>query len=216
VEKDKAPPPWRRNHLALAGLLTGNLAVFALVARGNALLLGFAEHWTEVLRVLVPAGAAGLIASLLNSQLSADAKAHIVFMRRNPLPGMRAFSHFAQCDPRIDFAALARRFGPFPSAPREQNALWYRLFRSVEDTPRVREAHEQYLLWRDCTALVLLLAAVLLPLAAVLSQNAVIVGALLLLFAAEFLLASQAARVNGERFVCDVLALKSSEAEPAA
>src|ERR1700757_3287650 len=54
---------------------------------------------------LLPVGVALIVATVLNGLLSADAKARVVFLRwRHALPGHRAFSVHAACDPRIDVA----------------------------------------------------------------------------------------------------------------
>jgi hypothetical protein len=129
----------------------------------------------------------------------------------DPLPGARAFSVYAKSDSRIDIAALAQRFGPFPSAPREQNALWYKLYRSIESEVQVRDANQQFLLWRDCAAVVLLLAVTLVPVIAILTRHILPAVMLLTLLGLQFGLAVRAARVNGERLVTNVLALKGAE-----
>jgi hypothetical protein len=85
--------------------------------------------------------------------------------------------------------------------------LWYRLYRSVADEPAVSEAQQQFLLWRDYTTMVVLLALILVPAAVVFSHEAVPTLTLLAFFALQFGLAMQAARMHAERFVCSVLAL---------
>jgi hypothetical protein len=193
-------------------VLIGNLAAFAGVLRGANFLAGIRQRPGDAIGDIVPAGAALLVASVLNSQLSPTAKARIVFMRwSNPLPGARAFSVHAKNDPRIDVVSLTTKFGPLPTGPKEQNALWYKLYRSVEDEVQVRDANQQFLLWRDCASLVLLLSLTLIPIAGVLTRQFVPVLGLSALFALQFALTVQAARVNGERLVSNVLAVKGAE-----
>jgi hypothetical protein len=204
----------RQNRRLLAGILLGNLAAFLGVVQGKDLLTGLRAVPTEVVRDLLPAGVALLVVGVLNSQLSPMAKARIVFMKwHNPLPGARAFSLYAKRDDRIDVAALIHRFGPLPSIPKEENSLWYKLYRSVENEVQVRESHQQFLIWRDGATIVLLLSAVLVPAAIVLTRQITGAVGLLALFGLQFGLMVQAARVNAERLVSNVLALKSAEEE---
>jgi len=86
------------------------------------------------------------LTGVLNAQLSAEAKARIVFLRwRDPLPGSEAFTKHALSDPRIDMAALKATLGPLPVAPREQNALWYKLYKTVGSEPAVSQVHRAFL-----------------------------------------------------------------------
>lgn len=161
---------------------------------------------------LLPFGALAVLAGVLNSQLSPNAKARVVFMRwTNPLPGSRAFSHYARSDQRIDVSALARKVGPVPQRPQDQNALWYRLYRSVREEPAVREAHQHFLLWRDYATMIVLLTLLFVPATAVLTQSVRPPLLLLTVLALQFGLTTQAARVHAERLVCNVLAIKASQ-----
>lgn len=200
----------RQNRASLAGILIGNFAAFVAVLGVAG--FGIRMQPSDWIRDILPAGVATLVVSLLNSQLSPTAKARIVYARwSNPLPGARAFSRYAQSDARVDIAALTRKFGPFPTGPREQNALWYKMYRSVEDKVEVRDANQQFLLWRDCTTLLVLLFVTLVPIAAILTRRLIPVAGLAAFQALQFGLAMQAARVNGERLVSNVLALKGAE-----
>ena len=63
-----------------------------------------------------------------------DAKARIVFLRwQNPLPGSCAFTRYAAADPRINLVGvLEQAHGPLPTDLGQQNALWYKLYKSAE------------------------------------------------------------------------------------
>ena len=104
---------------------------------------------------LVPVGVALIVATVLTGLLSADAKARLVFLRwRHALPGHRAFSEHAARDPRIDVAALEKIHGSaLPLDPVEQNRAWYRIYKSMENDPAVRQVHQDFLLLRDYTGL---------------------------------------------------------------
>jgi len=70
---------------------------------------------------LLPVGLATVVTTIANGLLSADTKARLVFLRwHHALPGNRAFSRYAQRDPRIDQARLAQLIGirslPTPEA----------------------------------------------------------------------------------------------------
>jgi len=107
---------------------------------------------------LVPFGLAVAVATVLNGLLPAAAKARLVFLRwRNTLPGNRAFTRYITADPRIDPGAVQRAIGgPLPIDPVEQNRVWYRLYKAVENDPAISQVHRDFLLTRDYTALAVL------------------------------------------------------------
>lgn len=200
-----------QNNLLLAAMLVCNFIVFAVLTRGPVILEGIRARSLEEVLELLPASVVFLVVSLLTHQLSPDTKARIVFLRwLNPLPGTRAFSSYASQDSRVDVAKLDQQFGPLPTTPREQNVLWYRLYRTVEGELSVRDAHRQYLLWRDFAVITVLLALGMVPMAAYLTRKSLAVFEVLALLAIQFLFSVRAARVNGVRLVTNVLALASS------
>lgn len=159
---------------------------------------------------LLPIGVALIVATVLNGLLSADAKARVVFLRwYHALPGHRAFSEHAVRDPRIDVAALKKiHGGPLPTDPVEQNRTWYRMYKSIENDPAVRQAHRDYLFMRDYAGLgavfVVFYGAV-----GMFTIPSMRVGLMyLLVLAAQFALVRQAASNYGTRFVTTVLARK--------
>ena len=167
---------------------------------------------------LLPVGVALIIATVLNGLLSADAKARMVFLRwRHALPGHRAFSEHAARDPRIDVVALKKiHGGPFPADPVEQNRTWYRMYKSIENDPAVRQAHRDYLFMRDyvglCAVFIAFYGGV-----GMFTIPSMRVGLMyLLVLAAQFALVRQAASNYGTRFVTTVLARKTANLAPAA
>ena len=99
------------------------------VVQANAIkVTGLPAVFTDAQNVL-PVGVALIVGTVLNGLLSADAKAHVVFLRwHHALPGHRAFSEHALGDPRIDVAALEKiHGGPLPTESVEQNRTWYRM-----------------------------------------------------------------------------------------
>ena len=149
-----------------------------------------------------------MIVLLLTSLVSADAKAVLVYWRlADTLPGHRAFSIYAVKDPRIDLDALRKNVGAFPDAAKDQNTMWFKLYKKVDSDVTVAQAHRHYLLFRDLATLSLLLA----PISAILLHT---VGASLtsssiavLVLIGQYIATAVAARHNGVRFVTNVLAL---------
>jgi hypothetical protein len=197
------------NKLALYSLMAANLALFYAGVQKDAIMTGdwieLARHFGEVL----PAGLGVALMGIINAQFSPEAKSRIVFMRwRNSLPGCEAFTRHAKADARLDIAALERACGSLPTDPRQQNALWYRLYKSVESEPAVMQIHRAFLFARDYTCLALLMTVVLgvagflqIP-----SKRTALIFVVVLLL--QFVFAGQAARNNGRRFVTTVLAIK--------
>lgn len=159
---------------------------------------------------LLAAGVAPVVVLLLTSLLSADAKAVIVFWRaKETLPGHRAFSVYAPSDSRINIDALRKNVGSFPDDPREQNTLWFKLYKKVESEVTVAQAHRHYLLFRDLAAMSLLLAPIAtlaLYLGGAASPATSIAFALL---CTQYAATALAGRNNGIRFVTNVLTLHS-------
>jgi hypothetical protein len=201
-----------QNKLALATVLMLNLAVYLAAVRSRPISVG---AWTEVLEnptALLPATVGILLSGLLSGQIPAEAKARLVFWRwKDPLPGSRAFTLYVRADPRIDVERLQGKVGDFPVSPNEQNALWYRLYRTVADHPAVTQAHREFLFFRDYATLSFLALAIL-GVAGMLQIPSLSLAALYLAaLLAQFLLSARAAKVHGIRFVGTVLALKSAE-----
>jgi hypothetical protein len=201
-----------RNRWPLLATLIGNVAVFYVASMTNQLTLKGVPELIEAWRALVPAGLSFLFTSVANELLGTDTKARIVFWRwKDPLPGNRAFSHYAKIDPRIDLRRLKEKFGPLPTKPKDQNALWYRLYKSVEHQGAVLQVHRNYLFTRDYAATALLLSATL-GIASFWTIASVRISlAYLGLLMLQYLLARLAARNHGVRFVTTVLAIAAAE-----
>lgn len=163
------------------------------------------------LTVLLP-----IPALILSSLLSADQKAVLVFWRlKNPLPGARAFSVYAQADHRIDLEKLKTQVGDFPVGAREQNAKWYGLYRQVASDASVADSHKNYLLFRDIAAMSLLLVPAL-PVAMYIigvDKTRILISATW--FLSQYLVSAWAARTTGIRFVQNVLAVHAIPGESA-
>jgi hypothetical protein len=134
----------------------------------------------------------------------------LVFWRwRDVLPSHRAFSRHAERDSRIDLTALRKNVGELPSAPRDQSAHWYRLYKAVETEISVASAHRHFLLFRDLASLSLVLLCVV-PVTSWFIEPRITIPAAAL-FGVQYLLSAIAARHNGTRMVTNVLALHSTK-----
>jgi hypothetical protein len=196
-------------------VLVFNFVLYSILAQGASLVAAIQGAGMRDLKQLIPAGAAALLAGILTAQLSPNAKARIAFFRwSHPLPGSRAFSKLMKSDPRIDVRAIEMQFFPLPTEPNEQNALWYKLYRSIASEPSVLDAHANFLFCRDYAVVMLLLLILIWigPLAAGTSVSAT--GWFCLVAAAQMIVAMRAAKTRGERLVCNVLAIKSAEIAP--
>jgi hypothetical protein len=165
---------------------------------------------------LLPVGVALIVATVLNGLLSADAKARLVFLRwRHALPAHRAFTEHAARDPRIDIAAVEKIHGAaLPVDPVEQNRAWYRIYKSVENDPAVRQVHRDFLLLRDYTGLCAVFI-VLYGAAGMFAIRSMKVGLFYLgLLVLQFILVRQAASNYGTRMVTTVLARRAGKEAP--
>jgi hypothetical protein len=201
----------KSNNLALVSVIVANVVVYYAVVQGGAIR---AQEWTVLAHQIdkaLPAALGLALVGIINGLLSAETKSRIVFLRWNhPLPGCQAFTRFAKADARIDVAALQRKYGPLPVDPREQNTLWYSMYKSVETEPAVNQVHRAFLFARDYTGLALMMLVALGTAGYVqipsMTAASMYVAALLI----QFILAGQAARNHGRRFVTTVLAIKGA------
>lgn len=145
---------------------------------------------------------------------SAETKATLVYWRRrDALPGHHAFSRYAAEDSRIDLERLRKAFkGAFLKAPAEQNATWYKLYKSVRNDVMVLDANRVFLLLRDYASLSALFVVIFGLGGFVLMGSKLVaaeyVGALVL----QYLIVRTAAANAGVRLVTNVLALKTASA----
>ncbi|AEI14111.1 hypothetical protein Flexsi_0423 [Flexistipes sinusarabici DSM 4947] len=151
-----------------------------------------------------------ILTLVLSGIFSATTKARLVYWRYNyPLPGSEAFSVHMAKDHRIDPDALATKWGPLPSDPKDQNRLWYKIYKIVENDIRVMDSHRDWLLSRDLAAYSVIFLLVFVP-SVVGSGKAwkttLIYIAIMIL---QYLIILVAARIYGKRFVCNVLSIDS-------
>ena len=143
-------------------IIAANSLFFYGVIQTNAIELNGVRALFTGPHSLTPVGIAVVIATVLNWVLGPDAKARIVFLRWHyPLPGHRAFSKYGKSDTRVDLPSLATIIGTaLPTDPREQNRVWYRMYKTVENFPKILQLHRDFLLLRDYTGLSVLFVLV--------------------------------------------------------
>lgn len=96
-----------------------------------------------------------------------------------------------------------------PSGPEQENQIWYRWLKDTENLPAVEHSHRDFLLLRDYTALsALLLIGFGLASWFIVESVARLLYSLALL--AQFVIVRHAAATVGARFVCTVMAHKTS------
>ena len=199
------------NAPGLVAAVTLNLFWFIAFQEGS---IASAESWPSIQQVLaraVLAGIAVVLIFVINGLIPANAKARIVFLRwDNPLPGSEAFSRYLFTDPRISIDNIEREYGELPTSAREQNALWYRMYRGIASEPSVAHAHRAYLFTRDYAAIALMLFVVLGFLAIVRFPDSSSILIYLGTMTIQLVIVILAARNYGERFVTTVLAITSA------
>lgn len=197
---------YRRN---LQGFVALNALIFFVLFSGEdmitAIQLGQFEGLISLkalLGLVLP-----LVTLVLDGIVSADAKAILVYWRlRDPLPGSQAFTKHGPADPRVDMESLERVYGSFPAPANEQNQLWYRIFKAVEDQPSISQAHRTSLLTRDLANLSFALAPLGAILGAALRVGMLPWALLVAVLAVQYLVLRKVAVNSGRRFVTTVLA----------
>jgi hypothetical protein len=201
-----------KNALYLWTFIGANIAVFFAAIIGAKLDYASVDHfWQRV------SAKDGLIAAcmpwvtiILNGVLGDMAKARLVFWRwKNPLPGCRSFTVLMHTDPRIDVSNLKAKHGSLPRSPKDQNILWFQMYKKHADSLTVSEGHRLYLLTRDMASISAVFVGAFS--ACVLSSSIPHEMAFLYCLAllAQYLILSASARNYGNRFVLNVLTEES-------
>ena len=125
---------------------------------------------------------------------------------RHPLPGARAFSKFGPADPRVDMAALDRSYGPLPTDPGEQGALFYKIYSANTGHIGVLDAHKSYLAARDIGTINLLMFILLPAFAYWATGDLIRIGIYATVLLLSYGLMALAAQVYGTRLVENALA----------
>jgi hypothetical protein len=151
-----------------------------------------------------------LLLFVLNGIVSSDIKAVLSFWRfKNPLPACRAFSFYADKDDRIDKNFLTSKFGQLPSLHKEQNSLWYKIYKKHQENPVVKKSHKDFLLARDIASVAFLFFIVGGVSILFLTAEAVKWIYIIYLFI-QFIIFAIVAQNHGKRFVCNALAIETS------
>jgi hypothetical protein len=206
-----AAPLKEKNMRRLAVVMVANFVAYTVLVLGQALITNDWYATAKAIIDLLPAGLGLVLMSVANALVDPMTKARLVFWRwAQPLPGSRAFTVHIKKDPRINVSALRAKLGDFPKSEKEQNGVWYKLYKSVESEPAVEHAHKEYLFTRDWTSLAAMMVILLGALAfwqAPLMTAAIYFAGLVL----QYLLVRLAAANYGQRFVTTVLATKSAK-----
>jgi hypothetical protein len=198
--------------MQLFGTLAANLALYYALVKGLSLSEFKMETATAHLAAILPGGLAAALCGILNSQLTYLQKARIVFFRwRDPLPGCRAFSHYAARDPRIDMKTVRAKWSPLPRSPQQQNALWYRIYQQEQGTEAVGHLNKHWLFARDYASMCVLLFIVLGVLGILQMPSALSWSVFTGIVFAQFFFARRSAVNYAERFVTTVIAQAASK-----
>ena len=199
-----------KTRIYLIAFVAIHIAIFAVLLGGDHLPQRL--DWNSLLQPMTLSGLGlFLLVFVLDGILPASVKDTIVFWKTsNPLPGTRAFSELMEKDARIDVSVLRSRYGELPREPRDQNILWYRIYKALEDRPSVLNTHHDFLLARDLTILSAIFAALLPAPFLFVSGNVSLYGGYFLALATQYLILRIVGVVNGERFVTTVLAEESA------
>lgn len=152
-----------------------------------------------------------LILFILNGIISSDLKASLIFWKwNNPLPACRAFSHYADKDDRIDKNYLIKKYTTLPTNAKDQNSLWYKIYKTHQENPIVKKSHKDFLLARDIgsiSVLLLIFCGITMLFVNTKNYKWLYFGFLLV----QYLIFTIIAQNHGKRFVCNTLAIETSK-----
>ena len=195
---------WTLNVAVFSGVVAGVLDV----RDGEALRALFSEVAVDP-GVGWPYGGLLTVVSIFNGAVPRLVKERLVFWPA-PRPGSRAFNHFMLKDSTINRKALQQHFGPLPSDPNEQNALWAGWLNEFEDDARVRPTYGLYLFARDWTTVAMATLVLASPIALWLAEDAERAFWYAAILLGQCAFARWVARVQGEQLVMSVLSCKGS------
>lgn len=147
-----------------------------------------------------------VLSLILNYFLPSEWKNRLIYLRwQNPLPGCRAFTKLAKKDNRISYEDLVAQYGELPENPKDQNILWYKIYKKKQADEVVRDSHGRWLLFRDMFAITFI---ILVPSAVFTFWYSGIEKGILfaLTYCILVLVLWICARNTGNRFACNVLA----------
>lgn len=201
----------QKNNAALWLFLILNLGIFAFLFFTETLL-----RLPESYKSLTTIRSLGILLApfvlfVLNGLITSNQKAILVFWKlKNNLPGYRAFTKYAIEDGRINIKKLAAVYGQLPKIQRDQNLLWYKIYRNNKDEIVVQKSHKDFLLAADLASLTFLFLVVLAIPAVLISDDSFRWLYLIIIFV-EYLLMVRLAQTYGVEFVKNVLAIESSK-----
>ena len=151
-----------------------------------------------------------LLLFVLNGVVSSEIKAILCFWRyKNPLPACRAFSYYADKDDRIDKNYLTKKYIQFPLLPKEQNSVWYKIYKKHQENPVIMKSHKDFLLARDITSIAFLFFLFGSVSILFLTTDKLRWMYIIYLFI-QFIIFAVVAQNHGKRFVCNTLAIETS------
>lgn len=184
-----------------------NIALLiAIISSKTGILSEFNSVYFEINEASIITVVSPLFIFVALNMINPDLKAIIVFWKvKNPLPGSYVFSSLIDKDKRIDTQELKSKIGEFPIISDDQNALWYRLYRTVSTSLYVEPSHKKFLLGRELVVLsaeiLFVFPLVYLKLAA--DNHHIYLYIFILIF--QYLILCIATQNIGKRFACNVL-----------
>lgn len=202
-----------QNRLKIWLIIAVNSLFLCIVVQSNAIETASLGLMLKNSSNLLPVGLAFIISTVLNGLLSADVKARLVFLRwKNVLPGHRAFTKYGKTDPRVDLFKIEELYGSsLPTDPNEQNKVWYKFYKTVENKPSVLQVHGDFLLMRDYAGLAVLFIVFYGAAGFYAIPSSRIGFCYLILLIFQYIIVRQAALTYGVRMVTNVLAEKSAD-----
>lgn len=194
-------------------ILAFNSLFLYAVIQGNAIRLDGIRSALMNVDNFLSLALALVVTTVANGILTEEGKARVVFLRwRFALPGHRAFSKYAYSSPLVDVASLKKRLGNrWPTSPADQNLEWFKLYKTVEDKPAVRQVHRDFLLLRDYSGMAVLFILIYGSIGAYAIPSRRVAFFYLAALVVQFLVVRYAASNYGIGFVKTVLATVSSE-----
>lgn len=200
-----------QNLKVIAIFLLFNLAMFLGFLKSGEVFSGDFSFLYNDISKTIPLVITVFFVAVFNHALSPLMKFRIVFFRwNNPMPGSKAFSKYLYEDNRIDVNSLKERYPELPKLPVEQNSLWYKWLKSVENHELINGIHKSFLLFRDTSTIALMLLLILPIIALYYGVETNHLNIYIAFMTLQLLFIIVAARDRGIRLVTSVIALKST------
>jgi hypothetical protein len=194
-------------HFVIEFLIYNIILLVTILGSSESFYSEFERNFTSINQNTVITFFGTLLCFVLSNILTPNSKATLVYWRiNNPLPGSYAFTKLVFTDSRINADTLKSKLGKFPNEPKEQNSVWYKLYKEFSTVITVESSHKKFLLGRELTSMSFLIMCVFTIIVLYFKTVSITTLLYFMYLFFQYIVMMIVTRNLGNRFVCNVLA----------